>query len=169
MRRSARNQSLPDNEVLILRSLYGDGLYSRCRRLFQAGWTLRAIGEAFEPAKSRSTLHTWINQAADIRSRQPSDNQPVPTPTLLTPREYVPKRPPSPGISAVDRENIRTLAPLARKYRSRMHHGHSFSQANQSLTLLCQGLYEDGVPIQELADTAGVTYRAMAKRVGKVE
>jgi hypothetical protein len=40
--------------------------------------------------------------------------------------------------------------------------------ANHWLTDLTKDLHANGVTVQELADATGVTYRAMAKRLGKV-
>jgi hypothetical protein len=39
--------------------------------------------------------------------------------------------------------------------------------ANDELTIICTRLYESNVPVRELAEVAGVTYRAMARRLGK--
>jgi hypothetical protein len=41
------------------------------------------------------------------------------------------------------------------------------SKANIQLTLLAKQLRSQGVPTAEIANAAGVTYRAMAKRLAK--
>jgi DNA-binding NtrC family response regulator len=155
MRKSARNQPLPIEEVAVLRSLKGIKLKARCRALYDAGWTLSAIGEPL--GKQRSTIRLWVN------SVEPSTGGfSIPLPIDKT---YVPKKTPSPGISAVDRQRITELAPLARKYRSKLPDTHPSSKANYELTALCMSLHSQHVTIQELADAAGVTYRAMYRRI----
>ena len=164
-RRSARNQVLPEAERLALSELKGYSLYRYIFELYSVGWTLRAIGDALQPPKSRSTVQTWVDRGRTI-APNPS-LPPVSAPTLLTPAEYVPVRPPSPGISAADLDTIKTLAPIARKYRSGMSPLHKASKANEDLTALCLSLYQKNVTIKELSEAAGVTYRAMSKRLGK--
>jgi hypothetical protein len=164
-RRSARNQALPPEEVAILASLKGYSLYARASQLFQAGWTLRAIGEAFHPPKSRSTVKSWVDRGIDTAPTSPLPF--VGAPTLATPPAYIPIRAASPGISSADLHTIKELAPISRKYRASMSPRHAAAIANARLTELCLSLYNADVPIKELADAAGVTYRAMSKRLGK--
>lgn len=164
-RRSARNQPIPDEEAEYLRDLRGNRLYARAKQLFEAGWTLASIGRAFEPPKSRTTVQNWV-QNGDSEAFSPS-LPPVRTPEYATDPEYVKKRPTSPGIPSTDLDTLQTLAPVARKYRASMNPGHPAQIANENLTKLCQHLRETGVSVQELADATGVTYRAMARRLGK--
>lgn len=163
-RRSARNQPIPPEEGAILRGLRGYSLYARTKQLYQAGWTLAAIGAVFDPPKARTTIKNWVDIASDTANSL--DLPPVAVPTLLTPEIYVPKRPKSPGIDPGDLLQIQTLAPIARKYRSSMNPAHAAALANENLTILCKRLRADNVTVQELADAAGVTYRAMARRLG---
>ena len=164
-RRSARGQALPTSETEILLALHGFDLYARCAQLYSAGWTLRAIGEAFIPPKSRSTMRSWVDRGTGTAPHTllPS----VQPPELVTPPAYVPVKPVSPGINPLDRARIIDLAPVARRYRSGMGSQHPSTSANSALTNLCKRLYDDDVTISELADAAGVTYRAMAKRLGR--
>ena len=164
-RRSARNQPLPPDEASILASLRGFSLYARCAELFRAGWTLRAIGEAMEPPRTRSTIQTWVDKAQDTTPTV--SLPPVASPELSTPKVYTPVRPPSPGIAPFEKARIESLAPIARKFRSGMSPDHTAAKANQDLTDLCKALHSINVSIAELADAAGVTYRAMAKRLGR--
>lgn len=155
MRKSARNQPLPSTEVAVLRSLTGMQLKYRCHALYQAGWTLSAIGDPLD--KQRSTIRLWVNSVSpDLSVIR------VPSPVDKT---YVPRKTPSPGISAADRERMAELAPVARKYRSKLSDEHSATKANYELTSMCMSLYENHVTIQELADAAGVSYRAMYRRI----
>jgi methylphosphotriester-DNA--protein-cysteine methyltransferase len=60
---------------------------------------------------------------------------------------------------------IEQLAPLARTYRSRMSSTSAAAVANSRLRDICRRLHEGGVSVKDLADSAGVTYRAMYKRL----
>jgi hypothetical protein len=159
VRRSARNQPLPQTEVTHLLSLAGtpQALKARAYCLYQAGWTLSAIGDPLE--KARSTVRSWV-----LSGPYPHQDD-IPYPEN---KEYVRKRPVSPGIDQETREYLHTLAPIARKYRSKLPHTHSATLANRELTQLVRELHETGVSIQELADATGVTYRAMYRRVRNV-
>ena len=66
------------------------------------------------------------------------------------------------------RKLIEELAPQARKYRAKLAPTHSATIANNELTSICTLLHDKGVPLQDLADVAGVTYRAMYRRVRNV-
>ena len=155
MRKAARNQPLPQEEVSRLLSLQGPALKARCFALYQAGWTLAAIGDPL--SRARSTIRSWVNTGP---YSTPQENIPLPQD-----RSYVPKRPKKPEITPQQRQTIQNLAPTARKHRSRLPSHHPSAQANQELTALCIKLHAQGAPIQELADIAGVTYRAMYRRV----
>lgn len=163
-RRAAREQALPQNETALLNDLTPPALYVRCKELYEAGWTLRAIGEALTPPRSRSTVRSWV-----LKETPPTlFEAPAPaTPELKTPAVYEPKRAPSPGIPLFELSIIQTNAPVARKFRSGMSPLHKAALANQALTDTCQKLHAEGVPVQELADAAGVTYKAMARRLGR--
>jgi hypothetical protein len=156
MRKSARNQPLPHAEAEFLKTLTGVELKARCYNLYESGWTLAAIGLPL--AKPRSTVRSWVVSG-------PYPPQETPTPED---RSYVPKKPKNPGLPPEAIAAIQELAPLARKYRSRLAQSHPATIANQDLTSLCTLLHESGVPLQELADAAGVTYRAMYRRVRNV-
>lgn len=163
VRRPARDQTLPTPEATYLNTLHGPTLHAQCRVLYEAGWPLRAIGEALTPQRSRSTVRSWITKPSPTYIR----TVPVSAPKLKTPEAYVPRRPASPGIPAADQTQIQHLAPIARRYRSRMSPRHAAALANDQLTQICVRLHADNVPVQELADAAGVTYRAMYRRLGK--
>lgn len=167
-RRPARGQELPTSEVEFLRSLRDQrDIDVRCLVLYQAGWPLRSIGDALPTPRPRSTIRTWVERAHRL-SRPDTASHPTPTPTLATPEVYVPRRTPSPGIDDESRSRLETLAPLARNFRARMTSTHPARLANNWLTDLCLELHDKGVSVQELADATHVTYRAMAKRLGKV-
>lgn len=163
-RRAAREQALPDEEAQLLNSLMPPALYVYCKELYEAGWTLRSIGEALNPKRSRSTIRSWVLK--ETPPMPPVAPTPA-SPELKTPAVYEPKRPASPGIPPALYAQISADAPIARKFRSGMSPLHKAALANQRLTDTCVLLFESGVPIQELADAAGVTYKAMARRVGR--
>ncbi len=162
-RRSARGQSLPTYEMNLLNDLDGYELYSRARLLYDQGWTLRAIGEAFEPARARSTVRYWINTPVPITSAwNPYPTAPIPT--LAT--SASPDRPPRRSLTVPEYSRIAELAPLARKFRATMNNGHPSAKANREMTQLCVRLHhEERVTIRDLAEAASVSYRAMARRV----
>jgi hypothetical protein len=119
----AREQNLPQSEIDLLREVKKSQYRRnwRAKQLFDAGWTLQAIGDAFTPPIRRSTVQYWVQTA-----HKPANaiNAIVPTPwddsDGRPPRGYQRKTPPSPGISAEDQERLAELAPLARLYRSGM-------------------------------------------------
>lgn len=162
-RRSARGQSLPSYEIDILRSLTGYELTMRAKMLYEAGWTLRSIGEAFDPPRARSTIRYWITAPVPITGIW-TDLPTAPIPTLATPEPNatVPRR----SLTTVEFSKIRHLAPSARKFRATMKPNHPSRKANDELTSICARLHkEDRVTIRDLAEAAGVSYRAMARRV----
>lgn len=162
-RRSARGQSLPEFEAELLQSLTGYELFARAKVLYQSGWTLRSIGEAFEPPRARSTIRYWINSPTPIASAY-SDLPTTPIPTLQTSASR-PKKPRRP-LTAAESSRIAHLAPSARRYRATMKPGHASAKANREMTDLCVRLHHDErVTIADLAEAAGVSYRAMARRV----
>lgn len=163
-RRIARQQSLPVDEVQTLRRLWDEELYARIRALFDAGWTLDAIGQAFDPPRRRSTVRYWANRT--VRGEYPEIISSIPRPRLK-PRGYVSRRPKSPGIPPTELTQIKALAPLARRFRAKMNPSAPEAIANNELTRICMQLVESNVTVKELAEAAGVTYRAMARRLGR--
>jgi hypothetical protein len=168
-RRAARGQQLPPREVEYLNSLPQEAIIYRVKQLFDEGWPLDAIGQSFQRKRPRSTVRSWV-----LRAEENWDDDacyllvdaPLPSPRLKTPEDgYQKIRPQSPGIKLNDLEQIHYLAPLARTYRSKMASTSAPAVANQRLTDMCKRLHENNVPIKELAEAAGVTYRAMYKRI----
>lgn len=166
-RKSARSQPLPPHEVERLNALTQDELVERVYHLYQAGWALQAIGDALQPRRPRSTVRSWV-----LRYQLPTERDlvdapiDIPTPTPKAPPKGTKKRrADAPGLLPDETELIQSLAPLARTYRSRMSSTSAAAVANDRLTAVCIRLYNNGVSIKELAHAAGVTYRAMYKRV----
>ena len=167
-RRPARKQALPHDEVSLIHSLPEELLFTRLGELFEAGWTLSSIGNAFNPPRVRSTVRSWILRSAGSPDSSET-GYPVPVPKLKTqPRgAYVSRRPVSPGILPDTLTRIQELSPLARRYRSGMLRTTAIAQANDELTEICTELHAQNVTVKELATAAGVTYRAMARRLGR--
>ena len=164
-RRTARGQQLPPAEVELLNSLSAEQLTARVYDLFNAGWSLQNIGEALSPKRPKTTIRTWVIKAKTASNLNRTD-APIPTPRLKTAEGgYQKRRPQSPGIPKDILETIQELAPIARAYRSRMATTSAAAVANDSLTALCILQHQKGVSIKELAQAAGVTYRAMYKRI----
>jgi hypothetical protein len=162
-RTPARKQSLPKTEVEFLSTLFDQNLYNRILTLYSQGWTLQSIGDSFNPPRTRTTIRYWVGRA---------DTTHVPSHvTIPTPKKkvqgYVSRRPVSPGISSSDRAHIEALSPLARRYRSKMVPSSPQAVANDELTQFCLDLISQNVTVKQLAEAAGVTYRAMARRLGR--
>jgi len=163
-RRLARDLDLPEEERRVLREECVTKRQRNCRarQLFEAGWTLRSIGEAYDPPYRRSTVRYWVEQG-DLSERI---NVPVPSPGLK-PRGYQRKKPKSPGVPEADADRLRSLAPLARQFRSGMPSSSAPAMANDEFSRLARSLFASGVTIAELARASGVTFRAMARRLGR--
>jgi len=165
-RRPARNQPIPLSESNLLASLDYDHAVLRTKQLFDAGWTLQAIGDAFTPPKGRSSVKAWV----DRPSPPPSIHVdvPIPSPTYQTPRNgYQRKTPKSPGVPSDVQANLRVLAPVARGYRARMPAGHPIARANTEFDAVIKDLHDHYVSVADIARAAQVTHRAIARRLQK--
>jgi hypothetical protein len=166
----AREQNLPQSEIDLLNEVKKSKYRRnwRAKQLYDVGWTLQAIGDAFEPAIRRSTVQYWVQNA-----HKPANalNNVVPTPWEDSDgrpaRGYQRKTPVSPGISRDDQERLAYLAPLARQYRSGMSSTSLSGQANTEFNQLIHQLYEKDVKVSEIASASNVTNRAIARRLGK--
>lgn len=159
-RRTARGQKLPPQEVELLNSLSKLDQIQRSHDLYQAGWPLDSIGSALLPTRPRTTIRTWV-QKSEAEPRLSID-APIPIPIFI---DEPARQVSSEGIPDALAEIIKELAPLARTYRSRMANTTAAAVANDRLSGICITLYQKGVSIKDLAAVAGVTYRAMYKRV----
>lgn len=164
-RRPARGQNLPGHEVTLLQELKGVALHQRCALLYTQGWTLDSIGKSLNPPRPRSTVRVWVTAQLPAldKNTEPATAPTYPARAAKTPR---PRRV-SPGIPEDTRERIAYLAPTARRYRARVAPFSAPAMANAELSHICRTLHGNGVTIRELATAAGVTYRAMARRLGR--
>ncbi len=182
--------TLPSEEIALLCGLSATAQRARARQLYDAGWSLSSIGEALSPPRSRSTVRAWT-QTAPLSLTHSLPSPPLPlsslssaasSSTIGTAEKVNPAAPihahaharrrphrmfdPSrPNVSPDDAQRIAELAPLARRYRARANPNGAYALANEELTQLCCSLYDQGVSIRELAHSAGVTYKAMERRV----
>ncbi len=110
-------------------------------------------------------MRSWLLRFTPPTERDLTD-APIPAPTYKThPDGYQKRRPQSPGILPDELELIQSIAPLARTYRAKMSTNSAACVANDQLTAICIRLNLSGVSVRELAQAAGVTYRAMSKRL----
>ena len=182
--------SLPPDEAQVLRSLSGKILRARVSELFYSGWSLAAIAEAFDPPRARSTIRSWITPSPTPYPSRPTPSLPssssnpsdpsssssitaaenpalAPTPSPAPkPREerriYDPR---SPQLSIAAARKIADLAPVARHHRAGASPTGRYAVANDELNRLCRLHFERGASIRELALAAGVSYKAMERRV----
>ena len=166
---------LPESEYRLLGALSGNELKARVRELVAAGWSMSAVGKACAPPRSRSTIRSWISPSSSsssdstISAVKNSSFNPVPTAPAKKDR-YAPKRKnvmpnASPGLTEVDKSNIKVLAQLASRYRSTSSTSSAFGKANADFTQLINTLYSRGVTVREIAAAAEVTYRAINRRI----
>jgi hypothetical protein len=164
-RRLARELPLPQSEVLLLQTLDRRQLLTRVHALYNEGWTLSAIGSAFTPPKGRSTVQAWVDQN---HTSSPVD-VPIPSPTHKTPKNgYQRLTPKSPGVPPITAEELRRLAPIAKQYRSRTPSSSRPAIANALMDQIVKDLRANNVSIADIARAAGVTHRAIAKRLGRL-
>lgn len=165
-RRSARLQSIPKKEADFLNSLTGPNLHKRVAALYAAGWTLAAIGQALNPPRGRSTIKSWVDQW-----RTPSVlllDVDVPIPRLRTPDGgYQRKTPKSPGVPPITAQQLKDLSYKAQRYRSGMASNTPEAIANALFTQIAKDLRANDVSIADIARAAGVTHRAISRRVKK--
>lgn len=176
-RRVARSAELPETEISLLRSAPVPERNARLRALYDAGWSLSSLASAFDPPRPRTTIRVWINsdnhqataeKSTFISPRVPSPHRhphPDPNSASRPVRPFSAPRRRRTGLSPDVAAQIATLAPLARRHRPRTSPGNPARVANEKLTRLTRELYSSGASIPELAEAAGVTYRAMYRRV----
>lgn len=186
-------ERLPEVERAYLCSLSSALVRERARALHAAGWSLASIAEAWSPPRQRSTIRAWVLSPAPLSAAPLAQPLPLPSSSssssssslIVAGEKVTSEAPPSspsrvkvkvrrrvydaanPKISAAQKRRISTLAPLARRHRARTPENSTYSRANRELTDLCRTLYYSGASVRELSLAAGVTYRAMARRIGR--
>lgn len=141
---------------------------SRLRALWKAGWSLGVIGSSLSPAVPKTTVHFWVRKAADLKQLKAV---PLPPPKSLTtsvPTRHAPRlKSISPGVPPEIRIRLRELSVLSKRYRAKTSPTSPLALANEELTKIAIQLRSRGVPTATIAEAAGVTYRAMARRLSK--
>jgi hypothetical protein len=167
-RRYAREEGLPLEVRHKLQAIKSpEQLHVIALRLFEAGWTLRSIGDSFFPPKSRSTVQYWVKRGSESVASYEFE---FPLPRYLTEAGgYKRLTPVSPGIEPEVSSELRELANLARYYRSGMSSTSVQAVANRQLSSLIGELVSKNVKVAEIARACGVTHRAISKRLGNSE
>jgi hypothetical protein len=129
---------LPASEIDFLNSLAISHRDSRLAVLHEAGWSFAVLAKALN--KPKTTIHFWTKHA-------------IKDPTMSLN--------PIPDI----RPRLRELSLLSRRYRARTPYNSPIAVANREMTSLAVNLYAKGVPTADIANAAGVSYRAMARRI----
>jgi len=157
---------LPKEEIKFLLSLSQDAFTARLRSLWEAGWSLGTIAESFTPPKPKSTIHFWVKNATQQEQIKPIPETPSKSLTVLSPLADTPRlRSISLGLPPEIRERLKNLSSLSRRYRSKSAANSEPALANFALTELAKSLHNRGVSTATIAEAAGVTYRAMARRI----
>jgi hypothetical protein len=159
---------LPIEEVIYISTLTRSEMESRLRALWKAGWSLGVIGSSLSPAVPKTTIHFWVRKALDVKQLKAV---PLPPPKSLTtsvPTKHAPRlKSISPGVPPEIRIRLRELSALSKRYRAKTPPTSPLAQANNELTQIARQLRNRGVPTATIAEAAGVTYRAMARRLSQ--
>lgn len=159
-------QKLPDDEVRFLASMPPELVPARLRALWLAGWSLGVIAKSLKPVRPKSTVHFWVKNATDQEQTRTIPAPPDKSLTASAPLASAPRmRSISPEVPLDMVSHIQQLAQLSKLYRSKTPSSSPLAQANKELTEIALDLYHRGVPAASIAQAAGVTYRAMARRI----
>lgn len=159
------NPRLPQDEVRYLSTLYGSPkrFHERLHALHKlGGWSINALAQSLSPQRAKSTVHFWVVNATS--SGHPH-TQPIPIRPPNIKKVYEKKRPEPQPLPSDTATELKSLALLAKKFRSKTSETSDIYKANQRLTELALELSLQGVPTLDIAIAAGVTYRSMARRV----
>lgn len=160
--------NLPADEVTFINSLPRPQAESRMRALWEIGWSLQSIGSSLNPPRPKTTIHFWVKRATPEQQHRQVPSPPPRSLTTSVPTRTAPRvRTISPGVPEHLKSEIKELSLQARLYRAKTPAGHPVALANDQLTTMVKTLYTMGVPAQALADAAGVSYRAMIRRITK--
>lgn len=159
--------SLPQDEMRFLESLQLPDMHARLAYLHASGWSLASIARSFSPPRPKTTVHYWIRNAPTPKEqRRAAPTPPINTIMHALPVLRSPKvRSISPKVPPETRPRLRELAQLSRRYRAKTPPNSATAQANRELTQLAVQLHTHGVPTSDIAAAAGLTYRAVARRI----
>lgn len=150
--------TLPAPEIEFLASISGPELHVRLRDLHQQGWSLASLANSLTPPRPRATVHYWIaNCHTPTPAHHPSTYPPPPP--LRASRAISPNVPPE------IRPKLQYLASLSRRHRAKQRPDSPQALASAELTDLALQLRSQGIPTAKIAQAAGISYRAMHKRL----
>jgi hypothetical protein len=159
---------LPKEEIKFLLSLSQGAFTARLRSLWEAGWSLQVLGNSLNPQRPKTTIHFWVKRAATIEQQRAIPAPPPKSLTTSVPTKSAPRlRSISPGVPTDMRPRLKQLSDLAKRYRAKTAPDSPLAQANDELTAVARTLRSMGVPTASIAEAAGVSYRAMARRLSK--
>lgn len=159
--------TLPAAEVAILTQLQTESLpllRARVRLLREAGWTLAQIGTPL--GKNRSTTRLWQTGAFEEHLDDAGAKGPIPLPPPRASEQRVIHL--YPDVPSTDRDELHSLATLARSVRGWMKEEDPARVAAHKLEDKLVMHHKMGVPYKRLADYMGVTHRAVAARLERV-
>lgn len=182
-RKPVRKATLPSSEVELLRSAKGAVLRERVTGLYQCGWSLSSIADAFDPPRQRSTVRSWISQTptsltnlplpnSDASSSFSSSSSTLPTAenllsTAKAKKVYRMYAKDKPLLTKTEVNTLKKLAPIAARYRSGMRPDSTYAVAHADFNALLRAVYDRGVSITEITTATESTYRAIANRLGR--
>lgn len=165
---------LPQQEVDYLKMLSASSVklfHSRLRALWEAGWSLSVLGNSLSPKRPRATVHYWVRnieispKALEVPVPQPEFYKSLPSALLGVVSAKT--RTIAPSVTPEVAKRLRELSLQARRYRARTASTNKFAVANQEFTALVKELRSQGVPAVDIAEAAGISYRAVARRAAK--
>jgi hypothetical protein len=170
---------LPQEEIDLLNTLYVEDknlFRHRLRLLWLGGWSLSILAESVSPQRPRATIHYWVRNV-DTNTTTPENSQAIPEPKYPSPKTLVSalisdtpstaSRVAKPSIPDDMKQNLRSLSLQARRYRAKTTQDNQFAKANREFTALVKALKNQGVPAADIANAAGISYRAIARRIAK--
>lgn len=141
---------------------------SRLRALWESGWSLSILGESLNPPRPKTTIHFWVKRAAPTPQQRPVPPPPPRSLTTSVPTKSAPRlRTVSPRVPPEMKPRLKELSTLAKRYRARTLPDSPYARANRDLTAMAVALRSMGVPTADIAEAAGVSYRAMARRLSR--
>lgn len=163
---------LPQSEIDYLAALASTNVklfHSRLRALWEAGWSLSVLGNAVSPKRPRATIHYWVRKADVTPQSVPIPRVEFTKPLTSALLGVVPSktRTIAPTVTPAVASRLRELSVQARRYRSRTASTNKFAVANQEFTNLVKELRSQGVSAVDIAEAAGISYRAVARRAAK--
>ena len=164
----AQKTRLPQDEVSFLGSLSRPDMEARLRALWESGWSLAILGDSLKPRRPKTTIHFWVKRAENQKQFRQIPPPPPKSLTSAAPTKKAPRlRTVSPNVPPDMKPRLKELSALAKRYRARTTSDSPFAQANRDLTAMATALRAMGVPTAKIAEAAGVSYRAMARRLSK--